>query len=137
MRGAAMAAAPTGRPRTLCRRGRPQLAGLAYDRSSNLEGGADWLGSFLVQGGDGLMENLIERFGVTEGLVGQVMPLQIGPTALDVVQFGSVFGPPFEGEPGTLAQGLGGQPAGVDRTVIKHQDHGLGAPARAWRVVAL
>ena len=92
----------------LHRPGRPHLLGLAYDLSSNSEGGARWFGSSLVQGGDALMENLIERFGVTEGLVGEVMPLQIAPTALDVAQLGSEFGQPFEGEPGTLAQGLGG-----------------------------
>ncbi len=40
---------------------------------------------------DGVMDGLVERGDVCEGLVGEVMGLKIAPDRLDVVEFGGVF----------------------------------------------
>src|SRR4051794_39212536 len=55
------------------------------------------------------------------------MLLEVAPASFDVVQFGGVFGQPFEGEPGALGERLCGQLAGVDRPVVEHRDQGPGA----------
>src|SRR5271169_3201529 len=65
------------------------------------------------------MDGLVERVGVGEGLVGEVMGLKIAPDRLDVVEFGGVFRQPLDGEP-VCAGGQGGERAfaGVDRTIV-------------------
>ena len=60
-----------------------------------------------------------EVFDIDEGLVGEVVTLQVAPGEFDVVEFGCVFGQPLDREPGTGGERLGGQPAGVDRAVVK------------------
>src|SRR5271165_6211474 len=76
---------------------------------------------------DGVMDGLVERFDICEGLVGQVMGLEIAPDRLDVVEFGCVFGQPLDGEP-VRAGGQGAERAfaGVDRTVVLDQHDWLG-----------
>src|SRR5271166_1539981 len=68
---------------------------------------------------DGVMDGLVERSDVCEGLVGEVMGLKIAPDRLDVVEFGCVFRQPLDGEP-VCAGGQGGERAfaGVDRTIV-------------------
>ena len=61
------------------------------------------------------MDGGIEVFCVGEGLVGEMMGFQVMPDNFDVVEFGRIFGQPFDGEP-VLARRercFGGQ-AGVD-----------------------
>ena len=55
--------------------------------------------SFQVQGCDGLVDGGVERFGIGECLVGEMMGFEIVPDDLDIVEFGRVFRQPFNGEP--------------------------------------
>ena len=45
------------------------------------------------------MDGAIESVDVGEGLVGQMVRLEIAPDNLDVVELGGVFGQPLDGEP--------------------------------------
>jgi hypothetical protein len=56
-------------------------------------------GSLLVQGGDGCMDGAVEGVGVSEGLMGQMVRLEIVPDHLDVVELGCVLRQPLDGEP--------------------------------------
>jgi hypothetical protein len=72
------------------------------------------------------LDGAIKSLGVDEGLVGEMMGLEIAPDNLDVVEFGSVFGQPFDSEP----MGAGGERRGrgfahMDRPVIEHDDDRL------------
>ena len=42
------------------------------------------------------MDGALERIGICEGLVGEMMSFEIVPDNLDVVELGGVFGQPFE-----------------------------------------
>ena len=44
------------------------------------------------------MDGAIERVGVGEGLVGEMMGFEIVPDNLNVIKLGGVFGQPFDGE---------------------------------------
>ena len=54
------------------------------------------------------MDGAVEGVGVSEGLVGEMMGLEIVPDNLDVVEFGGVFRQPLDGEP-VFARGEGGE----------------------------
>ena len=56
-------------------------------------------GSLLVQGRHGCMDGTAESVGVSEGLMGQMVRLEIVPDNLDVVELGCVFWQPLGGEP--------------------------------------
>ena len=86
---------------------------------------------------NGGMDGGVEMLDITEGALGQVVPLQVAPGALDVVQLGGVPGQPLDREPGSRGERLGAGPAGVDRAVIEHQHHGPARPRRLWPVVAV
>jgi hypothetical protein len=45
------------------------------------------------------MDRLVERGDIGEGLMGEVVRLEIMPDDLDVSEFGRVFGQPLNGEP--------------------------------------
>jgi hypothetical protein len=71
------------------------------------------------------MDRLVECVGISEGLMGEMMRLEVAPDEFDVVQFGGVFWQPLDGEP----MGAGGECcerklAGVDRTVVLDQHDG-------------
>src|SRR5271166_2465809 len=89
---------------------------------------------------DGVMDGLVEGGGVGEGLVGEVMGLEVAPDRLDVVEFGRVFRQPFDGEP-VCAGGQGGERtfAGVDRTIVldQHDRLGLSPGLRSIEMVEL
>ena len=76
---------------------------------------------------DGVMDGLVEGGEVREGLVGEVMGLEIAPDRLDFIEFGGVFRQPLDGEP-VCAGGQGGERAfaGVDRTIVLDQHDRLG-----------
>jgi hypothetical protein len=80
-----------------------------------------------AQIGDGVMDGLVERGGIGEGLVGEMVSLKVAPDELDIVEFGRVFRQPFDGEP-VCAGGQGGERAfaGVDRTIVLDQHDRLG-----------
>src|SRR5215210_8242748 len=81
----------------------------------------------VVETGDSIREGAGESVGIGEGAVGELMLLEVAPASFDVVQFGGVFGQPFEGEPGALGERLCGQLAGVDWPVIENRDQGPGS----------
>ena len=71
-----------------------------------------WVGqrnghAFAVKVADGGVNGVVEFDDVSEGLVGQLIRLQIVPDDLDVVQFRGVFWQPFDREP-VCASGQGG-----------------------------
>src|SRR5271169_13031 len=80
---------------------------------------------------NGVMDGLVERGDVCEGLVGEVMGLKIAPDRLDVVEFGGVFRQPLDCEP-VCSGGQGGERAfaGVDRTIVLDQHDRLCLPRR-------
>jgi hypothetical protein len=81
----------------------------------------------VVESGDGVRDGAGESVGIGEGMIGELMLLEVAPASFDVVQFGGVFRQPFEGEPGALGERLCGQLAGVDRPVVEHCDQRPGA----------
>ena len=86
--------------------------------------------SLCVEGSDGGVDGAIERVGIGEGLVSEVVGLEVAPDALDVVEFGSVFGQPFDREPmGAGSQRGDGRLADVDWPVVEHDHDRLGRPA--------
>lgn len=83
--------------------------------------------ALFIEGVDGVMDGSIERVGIDEGLVGEMMGLEIAPDGFDVVQLRGVFGQPLDGEPvGAGGQGCLRDLAGVDWPVVLDQHHGLG-----------
>ena len=79
--------------------------------------------SFGIEFPDGIMDGLIEVVRSGEGLVGEVMPLQVAPETLDIVQLRSGFRQPLDREPvGPRGEGAARRLAGVDRTVIEDQN---------------
>jgi len=89
---------------------------------------------------DGVMDGLVEGGEVYEGLVGEVMGLEIAPDRLDFIEFGGVFRQPLDGEP-VCAGGQGGERAfaGVDRTIVldQHDRLGLSPGLRSQETVEL
>ena len=78
---------------------------------------------------DGGLDGVVEGGDVGEGLVGEMMRLEVAPDEFDVVEFGRVFGQPFDGEP-VRASGEGGQRelADVDRPIVLDQHDRFGRP---------
>jgi hypothetical protein len=81
----------------------------------------------VVETADSVRDGLGESVHVGEGLVGELMLLEVAPASLDVVQFGGVFWQPFEGEPGALDERLCGQFAAVDRPIVENRNERPGA----------
>ena len=76
------------------------------------------------------MDRLVERGDVGEGLMGEVMSLQIVPDDLNVIELGRVFGQPLNGEPvcpggECRARKL----ADMDRSIVLDQHDRFGPPA--------
>jgi hypothetical protein len=110
-------------------RDRHRRAGYFHGRDSRAD---QRIGDALaVEIDDRVMDGLVERSGVGEGLVGEVMGLEVAPDRLDVVEFGRVFRQPFDGEP-VCAGGQSGERAfaGVDRTIVLDQHDRLGLSPR-------
>src|SRR3954453_8603979 len=91
--------------------------------SSPGDDGARCGAALAVEGLDGLVDGDIEGVGVTERAVGQVVPLQVAPGALDVVQRGRVLRQPLDREPGPRGERPPARPARVDRAVVQDKDH--------------
>ena len=88
--------------------------------------------SFVIALHDGFVDGLVEVFRSGEGLVGEVMPLHIAPSLLDVVEFGGVLWQPFDPEPVRPLGECGcGCLAGVDGTVIEDEPNRLDGTGRA------
>ena len=81
----------------------------------------------MVEAGDGVRDGAFESVGIGEGMVGELMLLEVAPASFDIVQFGGVFRQPFEGEPRALGERLCCQLAAVDGSIVEHRDQGPGA----------
>src|SRR5436305_2254864 len=82
--------------------------------------------SFGIEFPDGVVDGLIEVVRSGERLMSEVMPLQVAPETLDVVQLRSIFRQPLDGEPvGALGERGAACLAGVDRAVVEDQNDGL------------
>src|SRR5262245_24792402 len=82
------------------------------------------------------MNCLVENIGIGEGLMGEIVSLEIMPNDLDIIEFRCIFRQPFGGEPvGALGESCQGRLARMDRAVVEHDDSrralrtGLGAIA--------
>src|SRR3954451_23807755 len=94
--------------------------------SSNSVVGQRMAVSFGIEFHHGVLDGAVEVFRSREGLMGEVMPLQVAPETLDVVQLRGVFRQPLDPEPvGALGERGAACLAGVDRTVVEDQNEGL------------
>src|SRR3954452_7236823 len=94
--------------------------------------------SFGIEFPDGVVDGLIEVVRSGEGLVSEMMPLQVAPETLDIVQLRSVFRQPLDPEPmSPLGEGGTSRLAGVDRTVVEDQNEGLDRDAELGTIAAV
>src|SRR5271157_4593183 len=79
---------------------------------------------------DGCVDGLVERVDIGEGLMGEVMRLEVVPDDFDIVEFWGVFGQPLDGEP-VRASGKRCERAlaDVDRPIVLDKHDRLGGPA--------
>src|SRR3982751_3403845 len=71
-------------------------------------------------------DGAVEVIRTVERLMSEVMPLQVAPETLDVVQLRSIFRQPLDGEPvGALGERGAACLAGVDRAVVEDQNEAL------------
>ena len=86
------------------------------------------------------MDGSVESVGVGEGLVGEVMGLEVAPDRLDVIEFGRVLGQPFHGQPVRPGGQCGARAlAGVDRAIVldQHDRLCLASGLRAVKMIDL
>src|SRR3954463_14307389 len=94
--------------------------------------------SFGIEFPDGVVDGLIEVVRSGEGLGSEMMPLQVAPETLDIVQLRSVFRQPLDPEPmSPLGEGGTSRLAGVDRTVVEDQNEGLDRDAELGTIAAV
>src|SRR5215216_2721623 len=94
--------------------------------SSNSVVGQRMAVSFGVELSNRFVDGAVEVIRTVERLMSEVMPLQVAPETLDVVQLRSIFRQPLDGEP-VCALGERGAAclAGVDRAVVQDEHEGL------------
>src|SRR6185369_10221929 len=94
--------------------------------------------SFGIECPDGVVDGRIEVVRSGEGLVSEVMPLQVAPETLDIVQLRSVFRQPLDPEP-MSPQGEGGPSrlTGVDGAVVEHKHDRLEHAAELGTIAAV
>src|SRR4051794_18503103 len=107
----------------------PPAQGALHDPitlSSNSMVGQRMAVSLGVELSNRFVDGAVEVIRTVERLMSEVMPLQVAPETLDVVQLRSIFRQPLDGEPGG-ARGERGAAclAGVDRAVVEDQNEGL------------
>src|SRR4051812_2466869 len=94
--------------------------------------------SFGIEFPDGVVDGLIEVVRSGEGLVSEMMPLQVAPETLDIVQLRSVFRQPLDPEPmSPLGEGGTSRLAGVDRAVVEDEHEGLERDAELGAIAPL
>src|SRR4051812_36383937 len=117
------------------RMGEPASRGL--EPGSGVIGSAECLSSSSVVGqrmavslgverSNRFVDGAVEVIRAGERLMSEVMPLQVAPETLDIVQLRSIFRQPLDGEP-VGARGERGAAclAGVDRAVVEDEHEGL------------
>src|SRR5215218_5885732 len=81
--------------------------------------------SFGIEFPDGVVDGAVEVIRAGERLMSEVMPLQVAPETLDIVQLRSIFRRPLDGEPvGALGERGAACLAGVDRAVVENEHDG-------------
>src|SRR3954466_4364125 len=94
--------------------------------SSNSVVGPRMAVSFGVELSNRFVDGAVEVIRTVERLMSEVMPLQVAPETLDVVQLRSIVRQPLDGEPvGALGERGAGCLAGVDRAVVQDEHEGL------------
>ena len=77
------------------------------------------------------MDGAVEMVEVSEGLMGEEMPLQVTPSMFDVVQLGGVPRQPFDAQPWPRGEGGTRRLAGMNGTVVDDEHDRLRRPAGA------
>src|SRR3954451_10021827 len=79
-----------------------------------------------VERSNRFVDGAVEVIRAGERLMSEVMPLQVAPETLDIVQLRSIFRQPLDGEPGgALGERGAACLAGVDRAVVQDEHEGL------------
>src|SRR4051794_36678779 len=98
----------------------------ALDLSSNSVVGPRMAVSLGVELSNRFVDGAVEVIRTVERLMSEVMPLQVAPETLDVVQLRSIVRQPLDGEPvGALGERGAACLAGVDRAVVQDEHEGL------------
>src|SRR4051812_18436180 len=98
----------------------------AVELSSNSVVGPRMAVSLGVELSNRFVDGAVEVIRTVERLMSKVMPLQVAPETLDVVQLRSIFRQPLDPEPvGALGERGAACLAGVDRAVVEDQNEGL------------
>ena len=79
----------------------------------------------LVEPLDPAVDGMVEVIGIDKGAVGKVVPLEVAPAAFDGIELGGILGQPLGREPRPFGKCLGGELAGMDRTIVHHDDQRL------------
>src|SRR5258708_10691733 len=78
---------------------------------------------------DGCVDGLVERGDIGEGLMGEVMRLEVAPDNFDVVELWGVLWQPLDGEPVRAScEGRERELTDVDRPIVLDQHDRLGGP---------
>src|SRR3954465_10889084 len=102
------------------------LSGPESALSSNSVVGQRMAVSLGVELSNRFVDGAVEVIRTVERLMSEVMPLQVAPETLDVVQLRSIFRQPLDGEPGgALGERGAACLAGVDRAVVQDEHEGL------------
>src|SRR3954465_15823395 len=102
------------------------LSGPESALSSNSVVGQRMAVSLGVELSNRFVDGAVEVIRTVERLMREVMPLQVAPETLDVVQLRSIVRQPLDGEPGgALGERGAACLAGVDRAVVQDEHEGL------------
>src|SRR4051812_40802762 len=91
-----------------------------------------------VERSNRLVDGAVEVIRAGERLMSEVMPLQVAPETLDIVQLRSIFRQPLDGEAGgALGERGAACLAGVDRAVVEDEHEGLERDAELGTIAAV
>src|SRR3954468_2230014 len=91
-----------------------------------------------VERSNRLVDGAVEVIRAGERLMSEVMPLEVAPETLDIVQLRSIFRQPLDGEPvGALGERGAACLAGVDRAVVEDEHEGLERDAELGTIAAV
>src|SRR3954454_4231732 len=91
-----------------------------------------------VERSNRFVDGAVEVIRAGERLMSEVMPLEVAPETLDIVQLRSIFRQPLDGEPvGALGERGAACLAGVDRAVVEDEHEGLERDAELGTIAAV
>src|SRR3954464_13534931 len=91
-----------------------------------------------VERSNRLVDGAVEVIRAGERLMSEVMPLEVAPETLDIVQLRSIFRQPLDGEPvGALGERGAACLAGVDRAVVEDEHEELERDAELGTIAAV